>query len=65
MAKIVLEKVYSNRDSTRLGILLEKASQKMLKNSEELTKRKGKIDQDLTNLRISLRGAPVRAGKKR
>lgn len=65
MAKIILERAHRNRNSTRLGILLEKASQKMLKDSEELTMRKGRIDQELTNLRISLTGAPVRTVKKK
>lgn len=65
MAYIIRGRNHRHQNSTRLEILLEKASQKMLKDSKDLAIRKGKLDEELSNLRISLAGAPVRIVEKK
>lgn len=46
--------------SSPTQLRLEKASRKMLKDAGDLTRRKGEIDRELIDLRISLTDSPVR-----
>ena len=60
MAHLIRRKASRTSANSRMEILLEKASRQMLKDSRDLTVRKGSIDEELNNLRLSQADAPVR-----
>lgn len=60
MAQIIRRKSDARSAQSPTEIRLEKAGKQMLKDSRELTLRKGNIDAEILNLRLSQVDAPVR-----
>jgi hypothetical protein len=64
VAQIIARTRKADKPASTLQIRLDKAGQKMLKDARDLTLRKGTIDSEILNLRVSQADAPVRKIKK-